>query len=452
MAIKIEELKPVTVGELLDQDLRIPPYQRPYRWRWETALTLLTDIRGAWQQSRAEQYALGSVILFTSGNDDRHVVDGQQRLISLQLLVRMLKGEHSELDELTVDEETPQLVRVYHQMRTWLATTIPKADRPKLLSFIRSNCVLVQVVTDDEDEAFRFFDSQNYRGKALKPHDLLKAHHLRALGDVRPIVRTTIVEEWEAIDDAELEHLFSRYLYRIAQWSRGDSASREFTVEDLSLFKGIETAAGSSPTTPAQDYHLSAQRSDAAALGSAAFLPAVRTLVDPAALRARFQLDAPIIAGSDFFARVSFLMGEQRAAQRLLQEQESRAKFTRGSRHRYVTELFLAAIIYWTNKYYRGDLAAANPESDHELKAAWDRLYIWAYSLRLERLRVTWQSVNLYATRPSADGINRGLFETLREGLAGTELDSFPIFTPAIPKDRDRELAELLLTIEGREA
>lgn len=452
MTIRVDDLKPVTVGELLDQDLRIPLYQRPYRWRLETAQALLDDIWGAWRQDRTGQYALGSVVLYTSPDGERHVVDGQQRLLSLRLLVRRLRGERSGLDDVVIDEQTPQIVRVHHHMRAWVTTAIPEDDRADLLNFVEEKCALVQVVTDDEDEAFRFFDSQNYRGKPLKPHDILKAHHLRALGNVRPAVRTTIVQEWESVDDYELEHLFSRYLYRIAQWSRGRPASREFGIEDLGLFKGIDTASGSSQSTPAQDYHLSVQRSDAAALGGAAFVPSVRTLLDPAALRARFQLDAPIIAGSDFFARVSFLMEEQRALQQLLNEQESRSQFTRGARYRYVTELFLAAMLYWTNKYYRGDLAEADPESDPDLKSAWDRLYIWAYGLRLERLRVTWQSVNLHATRASLGDGSEGLFATLHEGLAGTALNRLLISLPPIPEDRDKELSHLLRKIEGREA
>lgn len=452
MTIRVDDLIPATVGELFDQDLRIPLYQRPYRWQVDTVQALLDDIWHAWLNDRTGQYALGSVILCTTPNGERHVVDGQQRLLSLRLLVQLLRKEHSDLDNAVIEDQTPQIVRVHHHMRAWVRTTIPEDDRPDLLNFIEEQCVLVQVVTDDEDEAFRFFDSQNYRGKPLKPHDLLKAHHLRTLGNVQADIRTAIVRNWESVDDQALANLFNRYLYRIAQWSRGRPALRELRIEDIGLFKGIETASTSARSTPAQAYHLEAQRNGATAEAREPYFPSAGTVSDPAALRARFQLDAPIIAGANFFERVNFLMQEQRALQTLLDEHESRSRFTRESRYHYVTELFLTAMLYWTNKFYRGDLTTTDPESDPNLKTAWDRLYIWAYGLRLKQLRVTWASVNVHSTRPSLSNGKDGLFTTLREDLTGTALNRLLISLPPIPENHDQELSHFLCKIEGREA
>ena len=62
----------VTIGELLDEDLSIPPYQRPYSWEPTTALQLLDDIREAWGfhtsaadagEVRGPSHVLGAVIL-----------------------------------------------------------------------------------------------------------------------------------------------------------------------------------------------------------------------------------------------------------------------------------------------------------------------------------------------------------------------------------------------------
>ena len=57
-------------------------------------------------------------------------------------------------------------------------------DMKRLRDFIEKQCELIVVITDDVSEAFQFFDSQNARGKALYPHDLLKAYHLREMTEL----------------------------------------------------------------------------------------------------------------------------------------------------------------------------------------------------------------------------------------------------------------------------
>lgn len=70
----------------------------------------------------------------------------------------------------------------------------------------------MRIVTDDIDEAFRVFDSQNYRGKPLAPHDLLKAHHLREMHDESAAMKVAVVEAWEAVNDEDLDRLFLLFI------------------------------------------------------------------------------------------------------------------------------------------------------------------------------------------------------------------------------------------------
>ncbi len=441
----IVEVEPLVVGEILAYELRVPEYQRPYRWRAETAQALLDDAWRALSTQPDLYYALGSAILYRSPEAEWYeIVDGQQRLLTLRLLLSLLDDKPLLQAVASIPENAPQIVRTFEHLRQAVAMSIPADSRGRLATFIRERCTLVKVVTNDEDEAFRFFDAQNYRGKPLKPHDLLKAHHLRAIIDVRPEFLSTIVEEWEKVGDDALEHLFNRYLYRIARWSRGRPAQREFSVADVGLFKGIP----GKPRTPAEAYHVSVQRSDASALGAVAFVPAVRRLLEPGALRSRFQIDAPIIAGSEFFARISFMLEEQQAVQLLLLEKSGRVSFTKGARFRYVSELFLAAALYWTNKYFNKSLQVSINEAGPEFKIAWDKLFLWAYGLRLERERVTWQAVNRHATTALGGETDGGMFTTIREALADDAVRRLVIGTPPVPPNgRDAALADLLSKI-----
>ena len=84
-------------------------------------------------------------------------------------------------DGLSLDEknETP-VAKVWLKLLSALEA-LDSQKKDSLFKFINTRCQLVRIVTDDLDEAFRVFDSQNYRGKPLAPHDLLNAHHLREM-------------------------------------------------------------------------------------------------------------------------------------------------------------------------------------------------------------------------------------------------------------------------------
>ena len=85
------EASPKAVKDILTGDKRyfIPPYQRPYRWDADNVEQLVDDI---WNSLDAEEkeYFIGSIICIRKGNDKYEVVDGQQRLITLTLILSAL--------------------------------------------------------------------------------------------------------------------------------------------------------------------------------------------------------------------------------------------------------------------------------------------------------------------------------------------------------------------------
>ncbi len=382
------------------------------------ALQLLDDVKDALDDPERNDvpYVLGAVILHQNG-DRLDVVDGQQRLLTL----RMILAIYDTADDYVLSPGGDNPVsRVWEALRRRFdsASNEEKSALPRL---IRERCQLVRIVTDDVDEAFRVFDSQNYRGKPLAPHDLLKAHHLREMRNETAAMKSAVVETWESVKDADLDRLFSTYLYRIIRWSRGESAPG-FTTDDIGLFKGISP---NSALAPSARYHLAAQTA----------LPMLRAwnssngASDRDDGRSQFQLDAPLLAGRSFFEMVTFLLNEFKQLAReafagaagrfciydlealdnddVLDERPSR------SRYRYVSELYLAVLLYYTNKFGGEDLNQARPQ-----------LFAWAYALRIELLRVQFRSVDNRArgkdeSVPSAFGL-------LRDAASGRAIHELP--------------------------
>lgn len=72
----------------------IPPYQRAYSWGKEQCEVLFEDLRNAFLENNEQGYFLGNIVLAKSSErrDTVEVIDGQQRLITLTLLIQALSS------------------------------------------------------------------------------------------------------------------------------------------------------------------------------------------------------------------------------------------------------------------------------------------------------------------------------------------------------------------------
>ena len=240
------------VGELLKKgNLRIPSYQRPYKWNRKHIRNLFYDLRDAMGK---KEYQIGSVILH---ENDRYldIVDGQQRLISISLFLHLLddlenyKGAKQLLSATVFGE-----LSCYHASENYnewenLTQLVGENQAKDICNFLLENCS-VSVITMPQkrlSEAFQLFDSQNNRGKSLEPHDLLKAYHLRK----QDSEDERIVEKWEQFvedKDLSLKELFDKHLFRMRRWSRGETGLTNkrygsylrFTEDFIDDFKGVD--------------------------------------------------------------------------------------------------------------------------------------------------------------------------------------------------------------------
>lgn len=68
----------------------IPPYQRAYSWTESECEELFEDLKTAFQKNKSEGYFIGNLILATSARDEFEVIDGQQRLTTLIMFLKVL--------------------------------------------------------------------------------------------------------------------------------------------------------------------------------------------------------------------------------------------------------------------------------------------------------------------------------------------------------------------------
>ena len=235
----------IRVADCLKKNLKIPEYQRPYRWSTKNVEQLLNDIQNSLSNGKLT-YLIGTVIL----HDDKeekvlNIVDGQQRITTLVLLLRRL-GYQDEMPNLTFNH-----VDSFHHIRendlfidNWLRLNI--TDKKAFLNYIVNSSLFVEIKVKKLSEAFQMFESQNGRGKELEAYNLLKAYHVRAmlsspqeekvLRDKRWEDATMFLHKNNRIDI--LQQLFREQLYRTRLWARGEGAYL-FSKRHVDEFKGI---------------------------------------------------------------------------------------------------------------------------------------------------------------------------------------------------------------------
>ena len=85
MKTKVNDLsaKDYSIGAYLKESKKflIPRYQRSYAWEKKNIMQLLEDV------SKEEGYYIGNIIVNTLQNDEKEIIDGQQRIISIFLIL-----------------------------------------------------------------------------------------------------------------------------------------------------------------------------------------------------------------------------------------------------------------------------------------------------------------------------------------------------------------------------
>jgi len=206
--LSIEDL----VGEVLSGYIRIPDFQRSFRWQWEDVKRLLDSIvRGypigsllLWARpAKEEELTIGALKIKAPKRDEaRWVVDGQQRLISLanalndegsndprfgiaydlsdQTFVKPV-GEQLDVIGLPIIFDLQRLLKWFSEHPESLkyfeeATRVAKA--------IRQYSIPAYIVKQEDEDVLRdIFDRMNNYGKRLTRAEVFSALHGGARDD-----------------------------------------------------------------------------------------------------------------------------------------------------------------------------------------------------------------------------------------------------------------------------
>ncbi len=197
--------------------LTIPEYQRPYVWREKQINRLLSDLMEYSKNTLANKplYYLGSFILHND-NGQLKIIDGQQR-ITTALLVQKFKSlsfksgiNYSSTTSINNIKYNLSYLKSIQEKDIFEFRDMDVFDN---INFDEINLTLV--VTNTEDLAYTFFETQNTGGVRLSGSDILKAHHLRAISS-RKVVNYQ-ARKWESTESDNVENIIQQ-LTKIRFW------------------------------------------------------------------------------------------------------------------------------------------------------------------------------------------------------------------------------------------
>ena len=382
--------------KITDIKLVIPEYQRPYKWTATNAIQLLDDIIDA-KNEKKETYRVGTLILHKVNESTYNIVDGQQRTITFSLLLKALGADSISFLEQPLANNPHNNRNIPNNFRTLerrANNVIDDRDRGELREYIENNCELIVVITEVISEAFQFFDSQNARGKKLYTHDLLKAYHFREMNDLDVTETEKVVKGWEDLDQKDLSALFSDYLYRVKEWTKGNKAW-ELTEHNIHKFKGI-TRQDNYPY--AQFYKGAFAYADTVNYSTMPFVSGIRNLKP-------FQLDTPIVAGKPFFdyakhyfAILKDIQNNDKYEGYFINDNDivktlDLRTYKNGVGNRITRLLFDTAILLYVDRFCPERPAKIDLEMLDQFVVF---AFVWGYSLRAQYANLGWQSAQNY--------------------------------------------------------
>jgi len=399
----------------------IPDYQRPYKWTKRNIEELLSDISRAIEDSNhysdEYKYRVGTIIFHIDEDGNYNIVDGQQRIISLLLLLLCLDPSFKcdLLSRKFTNEETQQNIHDnYMSIRQWLSIKGKEAC-DLILNALKNIIEVVVIEVSEESEAFQLFDSQNSRGKALNPHDLLKAYHLREMISNLSEMEHA-VKKWEDEDPNDIKALFGDYLFPICNWVRRMKTDT-FSDKKIDVFKGATI----------KDNYSFAMRAFKAS--------------------PYFQINEPFIAGSDFFEYVKHYLQMLSDIKKALQEQYPDIWFyadtnpkTSDPKLKYCRQLFYCVLMCYYDRFHMFDTLSVY------------KLFSWSYLIRLEMDHLGFSTINNYAIGDERYYNIEPVFSNIANARKFTDISNMAISCEMCQYCDESDyngLPKLILTING---
>jgi hypothetical protein len=198
--MKTLPLKELSIAEIYNGDkatYEVPIYQRNYAWEKDEISALIQDVYDASTAPEKQTYFIGTLVSFHKGDQVYEVIDGQQRLTTINLVLGALKisiqnkltyrarkksnDTIQNIPDFKIDEKDNGIVNGFKYAKDAINEIVPKACQDSFKTYFQESVHLIHYQVPKDIDLNHYFEIMNSRGEQLEKHEIIKA---RLIGEL----------------------------------------------------------------------------------------------------------------------------------------------------------------------------------------------------------------------------------------------------------------------------
>lgn len=201
MARAILPLKEQSIDEIYNGNqvtYEVPIYQRNYAWEDDEISALIQDVYDAFLQGK-NTYFIGTLVSYHKGDQVYEVIDGQQRLTTINLVLSALdinrknkltyrarKKSNETIKNIPLfenEEKDNGIISGYGFAKNAIKKIIPAEDLESYKKYFQNNVHIIHYNVPQDIDLNHYFEIMNSRGEQLEKHEIVKARLIEQLDE-----------------------------------------------------------------------------------------------------------------------------------------------------------------------------------------------------------------------------------------------------------------------------
>src|SRR5690606_37532258 len=201
MARAVLPLKEQSIEEIYNGNqvtYEVPIYQRNYAWEDDEISALIQDVYDAFLQGKGT-YFIGTLVSYHKGDQVYEVIDGQQRLTTINLVLAALGIERKNkltyrarkksnetiksVPEFNIDEKDNGIINGFIFAQNALKKIVSKEELESYKKYFQENVHIIHYNVPRDIDLNHYFEIMNSRGEQLEKHEIIKARLVEQLNE-----------------------------------------------------------------------------------------------------------------------------------------------------------------------------------------------------------------------------------------------------------------------------